>query len=182
MHLKPTTQKVVLLLAAGLALGLSGSPRHYFRILRDFKKDWNRINRLALHRSIKRLYKSRLIDAKDNEDGSTTIVLTKKGKEIALKYKIDEITIPMMKNWDKKWRLVLFDIPESKKKARDALSKKLKEIGFYKLQKSVFVHPFECENEVDFIIEFFQVRPFIRLITAEEINNELVLKKHFNLI
>ena len=182
IQLKPTTQKVLVLLLGGLALGLSSSPKQYFRVLKAIAKDWKTINRYALHRAIKRLYRSRLIDARDNPDGTTTLFLTKKGKNIALKYNIDNIKIAPMKKWDGKWRLALFDIPERHKKARNALSLTLKKIGCLQFQKSVFVHPFECSNEIDFIIEFFSLRSYVRFILAEHIDNELHLKKHFSLL
>src|SRR3989344_4593151 len=53
--------------------------------------------------------------------------------------------------WDKLWRLVIFDIPEEERTGRMALAAKLKELGFYPLQKSVFIHPYECKDEIDFI-------------------------------
>ena len=87
-----------------------------------------------------------------------------------------------MKKWDRKWRIIIFDIPEKCKKARDALSRSLKNAGFYRLQKSTFIHPFECKDEVDFVIEFFNLRPFVRFIIAEHLDNELHLKHYFNLL
>ena len=180
--LGPTSQKILLLLLGGIALGLTSSPDRYFRILKTIKKDWDTINRNALHRAIKLLYKARLLDTQDNPDGTTTIVLSQRGKQKALRYHIDELKIPKMPVWDKKWRIVLFDIPEPRKKARDALAQALKNMGFITLQKSVFVHPFKCEDEVDFVIEFFNLRPHVRTIIAENIDNELHLKKHFKLI
>lgn len=181
IKLKPIAQKILLLLLAGVALGLTRSPRQYFRILKDVKKDWERIDRYALHRTIKRLYKSGLIETRDNPDGSTTIVLSKSGKEVALTYQIDEMEIHKMPRWDGKWRIIIFDVPENRKRARDALSRKLKQLGFYQFQKSVFVHPFECQNEIDFIREFFKVGPYVKYIMAEEIENQSFLKKHFGL-
>ena len=89
--LGPTAQKALLLLFGGLALGLSGSPAKYFRILKTIQKDWQRINRYNLHRAIKKLYQSHLIEAKDNPDGTATIILTKEGRARALTYKINEI-------------------------------------------------------------------------------------------
>lgn len=177
----PTAQKVLLILAGGLALGLSGSPRRYFHILDIIKSEWNHIDQRALHYAIKNLYKSRMITACDNPDGTTTILLTEKGKAKALTYKIDEIKIPPMKIWDGRWRIIIFDIPEHMKKARDALARTLKGAGFHQLQKSVFIHPWECKNEIDFIIEFFLVRPYIRFILAEDLDNVLHLKKLFKL-
>lgn len=177
----PVTQKVLLLLMGGLALGLTHSPRQYFQILKGIRKNWEAINRRALRKSIIRLYQARLVEAKDNPDGSSTILLTEKGETRALTYQIDEMKIPAMQKWDKKWRIVLFDIPERQKKARDALSKSLKRLGFYQFQKSVFVHPFECWNEIDYIIEFFSLRPYVRMIVGEHIDNGEELKRHFRL-
>src|SRR3989338_469904 len=93
-----------------------------------------------------------------------------------------DIKIPVMKRWDKKWRIILFDIPEKHKKARDALARVLKNIGCRQFQKSVFVHPFECRNEIDFVIESFSMRPYVRFIVADSIDNELHLKKYFDLL
>jgi len=177
-----TSQKVLLLLGAGLALGLSGSPTKYFKILKAVAKEWEDIEKRALHRAIKNLYRSKLIDIEEKSDGTITLILSEKGKGKILKYKLGEIKIPQMARWDQKWRIVVFDIPESKKKIRDILRFHLKMLGFFEFQKSVFVHPFECKNEIDFLIEFYNIRPYVRFIIAENIDNQLHLKKHFSLL
>ena len=177
-----TAQKVLLLLAAGIILGLNRSPRRQLYVIKSVRKEWRNINRRALNRAIHSLYKSRLVDSVDYKDGTTTLVLTERGRKKILTYQIDKITVPAMGKWDKKWRIVIFDIPERRKKARDALARTLKRMGFYQLQKSVFAHPFECSNEIDFVIEFFNLRPFVRQILAERIDNELQLKKIYKLI
>ena len=48
-----------------------------------------------------------------------------------------------------------FDIPERFKKQGEALRNKLRELGFAKLQESVFIYPYECEDEINFIVEVF---------------------------
>jgi len=179
--LGPTAQKVLVLLFGGLALGLTSSPDRYFRIIRTIRKDFEKINRYALHRTIRNLYRSKLVNVKENADDTVTLVLTDKGRVKALTYNIENVNVPDMKRWDKQWRVVMFDIPERYKKPRDALSKTLKKAGFYKFQKSVFVHPFECKNEVDFVVEFFNLRPYVRYMLASHIDNELDIKQHFNL-
>lgn len=181
VRIGPVTQKVLLLLLGGLALGLTGSPAGYFRIISRIQKDWKRINRRALYKAVRALYQAKLVDFKENRDDSVTIVLTDNGKTKALTYNVETMSVPNMKRWDKKWRMVIFDIPEKFKKARDALARSLKNMGFLQFQKSVFVHPFDCENEVDFVIEFFNLRPYVRFIIAENIDNKLHLKQHFNL-
>lgn len=180
-RLGPTSQKILVLLLGGLAMGLSASPRQYFRILNQIGRDFKKINRYALHKAIRNLYKSKLIDAKDNPNGTTTLFLTKKGRSRALTYNIDEVKVLPMKRWDRKWRVVLFDIPERYKKARTALQRTLRNAGFHQFQKSVLVHPFECKNEVDFVVEFFNLRPYVRYMIAEHIDNELHIKQLFGL-
>ena len=83
--------------------------------------------------------------------------------------------------WDGEWRIVIFDIPERFKKAREALRLKLKELGFRELQKSVFIFPYECEDEINFIVEVFLIRPFVRFIRVKSFTNEEQLKIKFNL-
>lgn len=180
-RLRPTSQKVLLLLLGGIALELTRDPHKYFQIIKGIKKEWEWTDRRNLYRTIKNLEQARLINTRDNPDGTTTIVLTRLGKTHALTYEIDTVTIPHMNKWDRKWRIVMFDVPEKFKKARDALSRSLKRIGFEQLQKSVFVHPFECLKETTFVAEFFNVRPCIRYVLADHIDNETTLKKKFHL-
>lgn len=45
--------------------------------------------------------------------------------------------------WDKKWRVVIFDIEEKEKRTRNALRQKLVSLGFGELQKSVYVTPLD---------------------------------------
>lgn len=175
-------QKILLLLFGGIALGLSGSPKKYFQILDSIAKEWKELDKRALKRAIKKLYESKLIKEKENPDGTVTLVLTDKGKQKALTYDLDKMEIKKPKQWDKKWRVVLFDIPEKIKKTREAIRIHLKNLGFYEFQKSVFVHPYDCQDEIDYLIEFYDIRRFVRFIIADSIDNELHLKKHFDLL
>ncbi len=174
-------RKVLLLLETGIALALSGSPLICFKVLKRAGKEWQKIQAEAMRDSIRRLYQSKLIDARDNADGSTTIILTQEGKRKALTYKIDEMKVAKPKVWDKKWRVILFDVPESRRKMRDALRYHLLQIGCRELQKSVFVHPFDCCDEIDFLIEFYQARSFVRLIVADYIDNAPHLQHKFRI-
>lgn len=175
-------QKVLLLLLGGLALGLSGSPRRYFRVLDHIGKEWKKIDQRALHDAIRRLYASHLIDARDNPDGSITMLLSANGKKRALSFQPETLKIAKPLRWDRKWRVISFDIPETKRKIRNAFRRHLRQLDFYELQKSVFIHPYPCEDEIEFLIELHQIRPFVRQLYVERIDNELHLKKVFNLL
>ena len=177
-----TQKKILLLLMGGLALGLSGSPKTSFQIIKAIGKEWEEIDRRSLRRAIKSLYESKLISEKQNPDGTITIILSSNGKNKALAYDLENIKIKEPNKWDKKWRVVLFDIPDKLKKAREIFRIHLKNLDFFKLQESVFVHPYDCQDEIDYIVEFYNLRKFVRFIVADSVDNELHLKKHFNLL
>ncbi len=181
LRIGPVAQKILLLLEGGLALSLTQRPDAYFKIIRGISKEWQAINKRTLHESIKKLYQSRMIDYKENDDGSITLILSEEGKRRALKYNLETLKIKKPTKWDGLWRIVIFDIPEHFKQGRNVLALKLKQLGFYPLQKSVFIYPYECKNEVDFIIEIFNLRPYVRFILAKETDIDLDLKNKFGL-
>ena len=181
-RLGPNQQKILLLLFGGVGLGVARTPNQYFRVLKEVKTEWQNINERALNNAIKNLYKSKLIKEKENRDGSLTMILTDNGKKKAVTFNIDNLEIKKPKKWDREWRIIIFDIPEKKRESRDVLRNILKKLGFFELQKSVFVYPYPCQDEMDYVIEFFDLRLYVRIITATKLDNELHLKKIFNLI
>lgn len=174
-------QKTLLLIEGGIILGLTRRPDKYFKIVKKISKKWQKINERTLRTAIRKLYQSKLVDFKEISDGTVSMTLTNNGKKKVIQYNLDSIEIKKPKQWDRLWRLVLFDIPEEERKGRNALSAKLKELGFYPLQRSVFIHPYECKNEIDFIVELFNLRPYVRLFTVKETDIELDLRNKFNL-
>ena len=141
------------------------------------KKDYNS---KSVYNSIKHLQKNKLIDITE-KDGKTIIKITKNGKSKLLEYEFEDMRIKKPKKWDSKWRIIGFDIPEKRKKAREALRHKMKELGFVRMQKSLFVYPYPCGEEVEFIGEFFQVYEHIVFIEASSISNEEYYKQIFEL-
>lgn len=175
------TQKVLLLLLGGTAIAFSYSPTRARRVLRAVTSEWKNINRRELGRAIHRLYESKLIYYKEEKDGAVSIVLNREGKKVALRYKLDELSILKPQHWDRRWRVILFDIPETERALRDSLRSRLRQLGTMEFQKSVFVHPYDCRDEVDFIIEVYNARRYVRFIEAVHIDNEFHLKRKFHL-
>ena len=84
--------------------------------------------------------------------------------------------------WDGLWRIIIFDISEDKKTDREALRQKLKRFGFYHLQKSVFVFPYDCEKEITALADFFLANDSIEYITAKTLGSkEVAIKIFFDL-
>ena len=175
-------KKVLLVLLAGLALGLTRSHKKHWWILKQIPKEWEKVNRQALERAINSLYTSHLVEEKNNKDGTTTLILNEDGKQKALQFNIDKLEIKKPTKWDGKWRIVMFDIPEKLKRLRDTLRLHFQEIGLIELQKSVLVYPYPCNEEIEFILELYNARKHVRFVLAEKVDNELHLKKKFSLI
>lgn len=175
-------QKILLALLGGVALGFSSSPRQYFKTLRRLRNEWKKIDQRNFNRSIKSLSKEKLVEEKMFSDGSFKLVLTKNGKKRAKKLSLLGSSINFKKppRWDGRWRIVLFDIPEKDRIFRDILREHLYNLKFYKLQHSVFVSPYPFEKSILELVALYSAEPYVRVITAVNIDNEAKLKKHFS--
>lgn len=174
-------KKVLLLLLGGLSLGLSGSPRTSWKILGAMTKEWKELNKQAAERAINSLYASKLIGTGENPDGTFTLILNEKGKKKALTYNLSKMKVEKPAVWDRLWRIISFDIPENKKAIRDDIRERFLDMGFFELHDSVFIYPFDCAKEVEYISELYDVRKHIRFIIATYIDNEPHLKKFFRM-
>lgn len=175
-------KKILVLLQAGVAFGLANSVSKQKLILKQIPKELEKIDQQVLNNAISSLYKSHLLNIKHHKDGSTTLVLAGEGKHYALRFNLYDMRVPRRGRWDKKWRIIMFDVPENQRVLRDSLRMHLREMEFMELQKSIFVHPFPCEKEVEFLVEFYNARRYVRYIVAEKIDNEIDLMKKFGLL
>jgi CRISPR-associated endonuclease Cas2 len=108
--------------------------------------------------------------------------LSAEGKKKASKYKIDELKIKKSQKWDRKWHVLIFDIEDKHKIKREALRGKLKQLGLYQLQKSVWVCPYEFKKEMQLLRDFFGLESKeMKVINAFEIEDDTSLRKFFNL-
>ena len=132
-------------------------------------------------RSIIYLKRGRLLSIAE-KDGQQILTLSEEGEKRVLQFNLDKVVIKRPRKWDGYWRLVLFDIPEKHKLGREALRSKLKQLGFYQLQKSCFIHPFDCKSEITFISEIFEVAPYVNFILVKDLEGASQLAKSFNLV
>jgi len=181
---RSVSQWLIFLAAIGITLSSPWGTRAFLRELGKYlakksSSEFKFSKPIQLSQSIYYLKKRKLIKTQVINN-KTILVLTEKGKERKLEYDLENIRISRQETWDGKWRLLMFDIPESKKIAREALREKLKKLGFVKFQKSVWLYPFPCENEVDFISEHFSISEHLNLLTAQ-IEDDQPLRERFDL-
>ena len=141
-------------------------------------------SKTQLQNAYKNLHHRKLIEIIEEGDDKFKVQLTNTGKKRAREFSFDLLRIQKPKKWDGKWRILVFDIPSyptNYNQARNALRNKIKELGFYQMQKSVWVYPYECTDEILFVAEAFSVQKHIEIITAEKLLHENHLKKRFNL-
>lgn len=109
------------------------------------------------------------------------ISLTEQGKKRAGKYQINDLRLEKPKKWDGLWRIVIFDVPELTRVKREALRGKLKELGFQIFQKSVWVHPYNCQKEIKLLREFFGLKANQLTLIEGKIEEDTNLRKSFGL-
>lgn len=181
---KSLTREILFIVATGpiiLSSLFLPNAAQILKPLLKWRKNWDIIDRKRIYEAIERLNQKRLVEIIQKED-ELYIKITKNGKNMIRNFDYDNLALPEVKKWDQKWRLVMFDVPDKRKKERLALSKKLKDLGFYPLQESVFVYPYDCQDEVDFVCAFLSIGRYVNYGLIEMLDKkEGDLRKFFNL-
>ena len=127
------------------------------------------------------LEKQKYVTIKENPDNTITVKITKNGMVKALTYELNNMKMILPKKWDHKWRLVIFDIPDKYKKIRDIFRNRLIQLGLYQLQESVYVYPYPCFDEIEFLKELYGVPFTIKYLLVEKIEDDALLRSRFEL-
>lgn len=143
------------------ALGMNRTERNK----RFSKEGFYRVRRGMYH-----LQRKRFITVNPLTGGWVLTSLGKKAVADILnsKKKKFDIIIPLPRVWDKKTRLIFFDIPTDRNVARDTLRRELVAMGCVSLQKSVLAHPFSCAKEIKKLAKLLNIEKYIYVYTAEE--------------
>lgn len=108
--------------------------------------------------------------------------LTPKGeKRMALELEKLRLKDEIPRRWDRRYRLVMFDIPEKRKKTRDQLRLTMREIGFLRVQDSAWVYPYDCEEFVALLKADLHIGKDVLYAVIEEIENDTLIRRHFGL-
>ena len=108
--------------------------------------------------------------------------LTMAGQERLRRWEFNQFKFERPKKWDKKWRVIIFDIPDKKRKERDQIRTLFKSAGFYLLQESVWVYPYDCEDIIALLKTDFGVWKNLLYLIVEELENDRYLRDEFDLV
>jgi DNA-binding transcriptional regulator PaaX len=162
------------LAVAGAVGGVLVAPNAAGLIDRYLKK----MNKRDAKRTLHYLKYHKLIDVQE-KDGTLHYKLTGKGRDRYRAIEFDEMSIKTPLRWDHKWRVVAFDMPANKKSERRELLKKLKQMDFYMLQQSMWVHPFDCEKQIGVLIDTLKIEGYVSFMVAERGNFGNFTERHF---
>lgn len=173
------TSKEVLLSFLDLAMPFFHANRIYRQPINSYFVN-RRMDRSELLERIRHLKKMGFIQS-FTEGKEEYIELTGRGIKRLEKLSYESLKISKPEKWDKKWRLVIFDIPADDRAESEQFRRKLLSLGFIKIQGSVYTHPFECTTEIDFITSRLNISHRVIIFIASAIRNEeKIIEKFFD--
>ncbi len=153
--------------------------RELFEDKEDFKI-WKQFNERLLKQNLKRLAKQKIIDI-SQKNGNQIIKISDKGKRKILSYAIDELMLKKPIRWDGKWRLVMYDIPVKRGRKDKIISNTLKRLGFLKIQNSVYISPYPCFDEIEFMREYYFLGMNIKYFIVTKIEDQEAYRTYFGI-
>lgn len=107
--------------------------------------------------------------------------ITDAGKQVLELELLREKSLQKPKRWDKRWRVVTFDIPERRRSIRVRLRRFMEEFGFVRLQDSVWVYPYDCEDLIALAKVKFRVGADVLYMIVEQLERDKYLREYFSL-
>jgi DNA-binding transcriptional regulator PaaX len=142
-----------------------------FRVKAEEAIDELDLDRTEIQAKIRYLKKIGLIET-FVENKERYFEITARGFEKLKKHQDKNPVIKRSEKWDSKWRVVIFDVPDKKKFERDTFRSRLLEMGFVKVQESVYVYPFECTNIIRYQSELLLIEKYVLVMVSEIIQGE----------
>ncbi|MEX2028171.1 MAG: hypothetical protein WD988_01575 [Candidatus Curtissbacteria bacterium] len=187
----PKVKEILVMLGAGTFLAASlimpGLPV-VTKIILDLKEEsqrnkdkrvWAKYNTWRLKQVIKRLHQQKLVEI-GQEEGILVIKITEAGKNKLLKYNLENIKLDNS-SWDGKWRLIIYDVKTQKKKNSEMFRRMLNRLRILKLQKSVYLTPYKCKDEIEYLRQVYDIGEETMILTVGELENEQAYRTYFGL-
>ncbi|MDP2930571.1 MAG: PaaX family transcriptional regulator C-terminal domain-containing protein, partial [bacterium] len=76
------------------------------------------------------------------------------------------------KKWDGNWYLVSFDIPEKLRGTRNILRAVLRRLGFGRVQKSVWISPFNLLGDIEKTVDDLDIASYVILSISDKVGRE----------
>ena len=164
---------------AGVILVTAAAP-NLLQLLRYVPKNRYRFQN-QVQSTLARLADQRLITFVQR-NGKKYAELTESGRRELLRQQLRfGLQRGRKRRWDKRWRVIIFDVPERSAPARQRLRNEMRSFGFYRLQDSVWIYPFDCEDVMALLKTDLRLGNAVRYMIADTIENDRALREHFNI-
>lgn len=144
--------------------------KHFYDIIGGNKRP-----KVAVENALKSLVEKDIIYLGDEK-----ILLTEKGKRVLSEVSFEDVIKPMA-SWDGVWNLLSYDIPTKQKKVCDYFRRKLIEVGFRQVHKSLWVYPYDYKEEVAAFAHSLGISTYIVYMKTNHIPHENDLLKYYGL-
>lgn len=153
------------------SLLMPGLPKILNPSYKKHQERWGHFNKRILWANLRRLQKSGVIEESD-QDGEIFFKLTEKGKLKLFKYRLEDLELNQ-KKWDRKWRLVAYDIPKGKKNQAEAFRTLLKKMSW--------LTPYSCSNEIEFLKGLYNLTDHVTILIISKIEGESEYRRYFGI-
>ena len=124
------------------------------RLLKEFGH-----NEQSVRVAVSRMMKQGWIDS-EKKGNKSYYFLTLRGET-----RMEEAAVRIFKlmpnDWDGKWRMLMYTIPEEKRQIRDELRKELLWSGFGSFSNGCWISPNDLEKEVNLLIEKYEIQSYV---------------------
>lgn len=132
-------------------------------------------------KSVVSISRKRLVDAGLLTYKDGYLRLTPEGEAKLRQLEAPDFQMKKPRRWDGKWRVLIFDIKERRRDTRDKIRRTLVTIGFVRLQNSVWVYPYDCEDLVTLLKADFKIGKDLLYMIVDSIENDRHLRECFGL-
>lgn len=160
-----------------VATGATLSPSLFSKYFRGYKKGAR--FKYQAKTALGRLFANGMVTFEER-DGNRYARITEKGKRV-LQMETERVVMTKKRKWDKRWRIVIFDIPERRKRVRDRLREFMSSYGFVRLQDSVWIYPYDCEDLIALAKAEFRIGADVLYMIVERLERDKYLREHFAL-
>src|SRR3989338_1428708 len=164
-------------------LGYRGAPVKFeflYDIIAKRRHLKDTLERWKYNRAVKYLQESDKIKV-IRQGADKFVKLTQKGKVQTLLRKVENSKLSPKEKWDGKWRMVIWDIPETSSNQRNQIRYVLKKLGFHRVQQSVYIRPHPLNSDAVLYLQESGLIDYIRFIRVDKMDEEKTLLKKFDI-
>lgn len=115
------------------------------------------------------------------KDANGFLRITQKGKRELVRMEALQMAQKKPRRWDERWRLLIFDVPERRRTVRANIRTALTRVGFLRLQDSVWIYPYECEDFIALLKADLRIGRDVLYMIVDEIEGDSWIRKEFGL-